>query len=169
MTTLWFTGLPGAGKTTLARALQDSVKPRHLIILDGDELRASISADLGFSPEDRSEQARRVAALARLLNNQGVNVAVCLVSPSATDREMARQVVGTGFVEVFVDAPLEVVEERDPKGLYAKARRGELKGLTGLDAPYEAPVAPEVHLRSAETSLQECVQELLKVLGSGSF
>ncbi len=169
MTTLWFTGLPGAGKTTLARALQDSVKPGHLIILDGDELRDTISADLGFSPEDRSEQARRVAALARLLNNQGVNVAVCLVSPSATDREMARQVVGTGFVEVFVDAPLEVVEERDPKGLYAKARRGELKGLTGLDAPYEAPVAPEVHLRSAETSLQECVQELLKVLGSGSF
>ena len=169
MTTLWFTGLPGAGKTTLARALQDAVKPHHLIILDGDELRATISADLGFSPADRSEQARRVAALARLLNNQGVNVAVCLVSPSSRDREMARQVVGTGFVEVFVDAPLEVVEQRDPKGLYAKARRGELKGLTGLDAPYEAPIAPEVHLRSAETSLQECVKELLKVLGLGSF
>lgn len=169
MTTLWFTGLPGAGKTTLARALQDSVKPGHLIILDGDELRDTISADLGFSPEDRSEQARRVAALARLLNNQGVNVAVCLVSPSATDREMARQVVGTGFVEVFVDAPLEVVEQRDPKGLYAKARRGELKGLTGLDAPYEAPIAPEIHLRSGEISLRECVLELLKALDLGSF
>lgn len=169
MTTLWFTGLPGAGKTTLARALQDSVKPGHLIILDGDELRATISADLGFSTEDRSEQARRVAALARLLNNQGVNVAVCLVSPSSRDREMARQVVGTGFVEVFVDAPLEVVEQRDPKGLYAKARRGELKGLTGLDAPYEAPIAPEVHLRSGEISLRECVLELLKALDLGSF
>ena len=161
--TVWLTGLPGAGKSTVAQAMFQRLRARGLrcSVLDGDVVRRGLSADLGFSPADRHENIRRVAEVAKLLNDAGVCVIVALITPLASDRALARDIVGSAhFVEVFIDAPPAVCESRDPKGLYRRARSGELPGFTGVSAPYEAPVLPDVHLRTGEQSLFDCVNQI---------
>jgi bifunctional enzyme CysN/CysC len=150
--TVWFTGLSGSGKSSIAveveRRLVASGRPAY--VLDGDNLRHGLNRNLGFSPDDRKENVRRVAEVARLMADAGVVVLVSLVSPYREDRDAARAIhaeAGLPFFEVFVDTPLEVAEQRDPKGLYAKARSGEIPDFTGISAPYEAPLSPELLLR----------------------
>jgi len=150
--TVWLTGLSGSGKSTVAtaceRALVDAGRPAY--VLDGDNLRLGLNADLGFSTEDRAENVRRVGHVARLLADAGVVALVPLISPYRADRDRVRALheeAGLPFVEVFVDTPIELCEQRDPKGLYARARAGEITGFTGIDDPYEPPAAPELVLR----------------------
>lgn len=162
--TLWFTGLPAAGKTTLAQASQVALSQRGIasVVLDGDALRAGLCRDLGFSPADRAEQMRRVAEMAALLNNQGVWVLVALVSPTRAGREQARaRIGGRRYLEIHVATPLEVCQARDPKGLYARALSGELAGLTGIDAPYEAPEHPDFVIHSQQQALATSVAQIL--------
>jgi adenylyl-sulfate kinase len=146
---LWFTGLSGAGKSTIAALVDRKLHAagRHSYILDGDNLRFGLCGDLGFSPEDRAENIRRLGEVARLFVDAGLLVLVAAISPYRRDRELARsRVPADRFVEIFVDTTLEVCEARDPKGLYRRARAGEITGMSGIDAPYEPPAAPEVRL-----------------------
>jgi bifunctional enzyme CysN/CysC len=167
--TVWLTGLPASGKTTIAaeleRALVRAGRPAYL--LDGDNVRHGISGDLGFSPADRAENVRRVAGVARLFADAGVVALVSLVSPYAEDRALARAAhenAGLDFIEVWVDTPLEECERRDPKGLYARARAGDLAGFTGVDGPYEAPEAAELVLHPLEEAVEASVTRLLERL-----
>lgn len=149
--TVWLTGLSGSGKSTIAYAIEERLVAdgRAAYVLDGDNLRHGINADLGFSKEDRTENIRRVGEIARLMADAGLVVLVPVISPYRADRDDVRkkhEEIGLPFVEVFVDTPLEVCEERDPKGLYARARAGEITGMTGIDDPYETPLSPELHL-----------------------
>ena len=167
--TLWFTGLSGSGKSTIAVAVEAALveRGRHAYLLDGDNLRHGLNGNLGFSAEDRAENVRRVGEVARLLADAGTVALVSLVSPYAADRDRARAVheeAGLRFLEVFVDTPLEECERRDPKGLYAKARAGELKGMTGIDDPYEPPARPELVLRPLEQPVERCVAAVLSAL-----
>ncbi len=165
--TLWFTGLSGSGKSTLARALEERLVARGVLayVLDGDNVRHGLCADLGFSPEDRVENIRRIGEVAKLLNDSGVLVLTAFISPYRADRARVRSLLPEGeFIEVFVDAPLEVCEQRDPKGLYKKARSGELREFTGVSAPYEPPLAPEVRIATGARPLAECVAELVGAL-----
>jgi bifunctional enzyme CysN/CysC len=155
--TVWLTGLSGSGKSTVASALTALLTQRGVLsyTLDGDNLRHGLNGDLGFSADDRAENVRRVGEVARLFADAGVIAIVPLISPYREGRDGARalhEAAGLVFVEVFVDTPLEVCEQRDPKGLYAKARAGELTGFTGIDDPYEAPLAPELVLRGGEVT-----------------
>ncbi len=164
---IWFTGLSGSGKSTLANLLDKRlfVAGRHICLLDGDNLRHGLNRDLGFSDADRTENIRRVAEVARLMVDAGLIVLVSFISPFRDDRRMARALFKAGeFVEVFVDTPMEVCEDRDVKGLYAKARRGDLKNFTGIDSPYEAPECPELHLGPALLTPAECVEKIICVL-----
>jgi adenylyl-sulfate kinase len=152
--TVWFTGLSGSGKSTVANevAVRLLERNRPAYLLDGDNVRHGLNADLGFSAADRAENVRRIAEVARLIADAGLVVLVPVISPYRADRERARAIhaaAGLAFVEVFVDTPLEICEQRDPKGLYARARAGEVRGMTGIDDPYEAPTAPEVHVTPA--------------------
>jgi adenylylsulfate kinase len=167
--TLWLTGLSAAGKSTLAAELERRLVDagRLCYLLDGDNIRAGISRDLGFGPTDRHENIRRIAEVARLMNEAGVVAITAFISPYRADRAMARSVVGAErFIEVHVAAPLEVCETRDPKGLYAKARRGEIADFTGVSAPYEAPESPELVIETAQASVESCVQRLLDAVMS---
>lgn len=164
---IWFTGLSGSGKSTLAEALAEALRERgeRVAVLDGDALRQGLCADLGFSPADRSENIRRTAEVAKLMQQAGLRVVVALISPYAAERQAARgRFVPGDFVEVHVDAPLAVTEARDPKGLYAKARRGEIRQFTGIDAPYEAPIQPELRIDTSRCSPAEAVACLLQYL-----
>ena len=164
--TVWLTGKPSAGKTTLSEGIRERLFGGEIEFLDGDELRASpLSVDLGFSDEDRMRQAQRVAYVAQRLNAHGVRVVVALVSPMRAMREAARQIIGDGFVEVYVRCSSEVCQERDVKGLYARAARGEIQGLTGFDAEYEEPTAPEVEVHTEVNSVGECVSQILEKAG----
>lgn len=167
--TVWLTGLSASGKTTLAieldKALMEAKRP--CFMLDGDNVRTGLCSDLGFGPDARHENIRRVAEVARLMNDAGLIVISAFISPYRSDREMARKVIGDErFIEVYLDAPLEVCEKRDPKGLYRKARRGEIADFTGVSAPYEAPTAPAAVVHTATESVQECVDQLLQILTS---
>lgn len=157
----WLTGLPGSGKSTVARAAEEALVAQGIkaTVLDGDTLRAGLCSDLGFSPEDRTENIRRAAHVARILAQSGQVVIVALVSPLQTDRDQARSIVGEGFHEAFVDTSLSVCETRDPKGLYAAARAGKIPEFTGVSAPYEAPLSPDLRINS-ERSTEEAVGEL---------
>jgi adenylyl-sulfate kinase len=164
---IWLTGLPGAGKSTIANALEERLHAagRHTMLIDGDDLRAGLNRDLGFGATDRAESVRRAAEVARLMVDAGLIVVVGLISPFRADRAAARARFAPGaFVEVFVDAPLAVCEDRDPKGLYRRARRGELPAFTGIDSPYEAPEAPELRLATAEQGVGACVAAVLRCL-----
>ncbi len=156
--TIWFTGLPGAGKSTIAGAVEERLVTagRPAFLLDGDNLRHGLNGDLGFDEQARCENVRRTAHVARLFAEAGTVALVSLVSPYGCDREVASELHAAHdlhFIEVFVDAPLEVCEERDPKGLYARARAGEITGMTGVDAPYQPPVQPDLVLRSSAESV----------------
>ena len=164
---IWMTGLSGAGKTTLATLLEQQLDSlgKHLYVLDGDNLRHGLNRDLGFTEADRCENVRRVAEVAKLMVDAGLIVVVSLISPFRKERRFARSLFSQGeFVEVFVDTPMLACERRDVKGLYAKARRGELKYFTGIDSPYEPPEAPEVHLLCDQVSPEEALQQLVSVL-----
>jgi adenylyl-sulfate kinase len=166
--TLWLTGLSGAGKSTIACALERRLLDRGhaAYVLDGDNVRHGLNRDLGFSPGDRSENIRRIAEVARLLNDAGLIVITAFISPYREDRETARSIIGEdAFLEVHVDTPLEVCEERDPKGMYKLARAGELPAFTGVSAPYELPLDPVCSIDTAENSVEECVDLLMGLLG----
>jgi bifunctional enzyme CysN/CysC len=163
----WFTGLSGSGKSTLADAFEKKLHAmgKHTYILDGDNVRHGLSRDLGFTETDRAENIRRVAEVAKLMVDAGLIVLVTLISPFRADRAMARSLFKADeFIEVFVDTPLEVAEQRDPKGLYAKARRGEIKNFTGIDSPYERPESPELTIDTTAGSVEELVVTLLRGL-----
>ena len=163
--TLWLTGLPASGKSTLSSHLEEKIfAQKHSVLrLDGDNLRFGLNNNLGFSPEDRSENIRRTAEAAKLLNDAGVSVIVSLISPYEKDRQAAKSIIGKKhFIEVFVNTPLEVCEKRDPKGLYQKAREGQIQGFTGVDAPYESPQNPDLEIDTSRLSLDDCCSTLLK-------
>jgi bifunctional enzyme CysN/CysC len=164
--TLWLTGLSGSGKSTIARQLERELTDmgHACYILDGDNIRHGLNRDLGFSAEDRSENIRRVAEVARLFNDAGILVITAFISPYLVDRAQAREVIGGGFVEIFVDTPLDVCEQRDPKGLYKKARSGEIPQFTGITDPYEAPENPELTLTTAELPVEQSVDAIVAKL-----
>lgn len=164
---LWFTGLSGSGKSTVARAVEEKLhrQCRHTVLLDGDNVRTGINRNLGFSPEDRTENIRRIAEVAKLFVQNGSIVLCSLVSPTRELRSMARSIIGADdFIEVYVDCPLEVCEARDVKGLYAKARRGEIPDFTGISAPFEAPEQPAFVIHTHRDSPEACVQQVLDYL-----
>jgi len=164
---IWLTGLPAAGKSTIANALERRLfaAGHHTYLLDGDEIRLGLNKGLGFSEADRNENIRRVSEVARLLVDAGLIVMVSFISPYRAQRDRARSLFEPGeFLEIFVDTPLQECERRDPKGLYAKARRGELKNFTGIDSPYEPPATPEVHLQTTLQTPDECVDSIYQVL-----
>jgi bifunctional enzyme CysN/CysC len=168
---LWFTGLSGSGKSTIANLLEKRLHAdgKHTYILDGDNVRHGLNRDLGFTEADRVENIRRVAEVAKLLVDAGLVVIVAFISPFRAERDLARNLFEPGeFVEVFVDAPLEECERRDVKGLYAKARRGELINFTGIDSDYEPPPAPEIHLRTVGATPQACVDQIVHLLRSSN-
>ena len=169
--TIWFTGLSGSGKSTIADAVAGLLLGRSITTytLDGDNLRHGLNGDLGFSPADRDENVRRVGEVARLFADAGVVALVPVISPYRAGRAHARALhdaAGLRFLEVFVDTPLEVCEQRDPKGLYVKARAGELPGFTGIDDPYEAPRDPELTIATASTSVDVAASQVLALLES---
>jgi len=160
---LWFTGLPGSGKTTLSLELERALFKRgfQTYVLDGDNIRHGLSADLGFSAEDRTENIRRIGEVAKLFADAGTVAITAFISPYRCDREQVRAIGGGLFHEVFIDAPVEVCERRDPKGHYARARRGEIPLFTGVSAPYESPKDPELRIDTARSSLWECTARLV--------
>ena len=161
---VWMTGLSGSGKSTLAIALERELQRRGILcrILDGDNIRSGINNNLGFSPGDRRENIRRIAEVARLFVDTGIVTIAAFISPSEELRQMAAGIIGAGdFFEVYVNTPLSVCEERDVKGLYAKARRGEIREFTGISAPFEAPQSPALTIDTSARPLEDCVQEVL--------
>jgi adenylyl-sulfate kinase len=169
--TIWFTGLPAAGKSTVAGAVEERLvlEGRHAFLLDGDNLRHGLNGDLGFGEDARRENVRRTAHVASLLAEAGTIAIVSLVSPYERDRVQAAELhraADLPFLEVFVDAPLHLCERRDPKGLYARARAGEIAGLTGVDAPYEAPGHADVVLRSGEETVPDTAERVLRALAA---
>ncbi|MDH3463525.1 MAG: adenylyl-sulfate kinase [Acidimicrobiia bacterium] len=167
--TILFTGLSGSGKSTIAYAAESAFveSGRPAYVLDGDNLRLGLNSDLGFSDEDRAENVRRVTEVARLMSDAGIITLVPMIAPFASVRERARQVhdaAGVPFFEVFVDTPLEVCEQRDPKGLYRRARAGEIKQMTGIDSPYERPVSPDLQL-TTDVDLDSAVEKLARLVG----
>lgn len=164
---VWFTGLSGSGKSTIAIALERELQRRGLLcrILDGDNIRSGINNNLGFSPEDRVENIRRIAEVGRLFVDTGVITLAAFISPTEELRRMAARIIGEDdFLEIYVSTPLEECERRDVKGLYAKARRGEIKEFTGISAPFEAPGHPALALDTSKLSLEESVGRILKLL-----
>ncbi|MCH7788085.1 MAG: adenylyl-sulfate kinase [Acidobacteria bacterium] len=170
--TLWFTGLSGSGKSTLAFAVERALHERGVAayVLDGDNVRFGLNRDLGFSPADRVENVRRIGEVCRLFTDAGLLTLTAFISPYRSDRDAARKLVPVGqFIEVFVDTPIEVCEARDVKGLYAKARSGEIAEFSGISAPYEAPVSPELRIDTADRDLDECVAEAIAALTDRSL
>ncbi len=164
---VWFTGLSGSGKSTIALGLERELHARGILcrILDGDNIRAGINNNLGFSAEDRKENIRRIAEIGKLFVQTGVVTLACFVSPTREIRRMAKEIVGEeDFLEVFVSTPIEECERRDVKGLYARARRGEVKDFTGISAPFEAPLAPALDVDTSKLTLQESVERVLNLI-----
>ncbi len=163
---IWMVGLSGSGKSTLARALENSLHEEGYLtqLLDGDNMRTGINNNLGFSPEDRTENIRRAAETAKLFMNAGLVTICSFISPTNDIRNMAKEIIGDGYVEVYVDCPVEVCEERDVKGLYAKARKGEIPDFTGISAPFDVPQKPDVAVDTANQSLEESHQQLVKAI-----
>lgn len=169
---LWFTGLSGSGKSTVANAVESLLleNGNHSYLLDGDNVRHGLNKDLSFSEEDRVENIRRIGEVTKLFTDSGLIVLSAFISPFKDDRQQVRDLHEAGaFIEVFVDTPLEICEQRDPKGLYKKARAGDIKNFTGLDSPYEAPVTPEIHLNTDQQSVDELAQQVLQYLRDNGF
>jgi adenylylsulfate kinase len=161
---LWFTGLSGAGKSTLAHAVEDFLHSKGVrtFVLDGDNIRRGLCKDLGFSEEDRNENIRRIGEVSKLLMDAGLIVMTAFISPYRKDRQIARELVSDGdFIEIYCNARLDVCESRDVKGLYRKARSGEIPEFTGITSPYEAPDEPEIELQTGERSIEECVEDVI--------
>jgi len=166
---IWLTGLSGSGKSTLAFGLEKALFElgKAVYVLDGDNVRHGLCRDLGFTAADRAENIRRIAEVARLMNDAGLIVITSFISPYLVDRELAREIIGTErFIEVFVSTPLEACEDRDPKGLYLKARSGQLPNFTGISAPYEAPLAPALVLDTSQLSVTDCLARLLSAMNA---
>ena len=166
---IWLTGLSGSGKSTIANALEEKLNRMkvHTYLLDGDNIRHGLNKDLGFSIEDRKENIRRIGEVAKLFVDAGLIVTTAFISPLREDRDYARTLVEKDeFIEVYVDAPLEICEQRDPKGLYKKAREGKIKDFTGIDSPYEPPENPEIHIRTEELTIEESVEKIINYLKS---
>ncbi len=164
---LWFTGLSGAGKSTVAGALENKLaeKGYHTYLLDGDNVRHGLCSDLGFSEQDRRENIRRIGELAKLMADAGLIVLSAFISPHRAERQLVREMVPEGeFLEVYVNTSLEVCEQRDPKGLYKKARAGEIRNFTGIDSDYEAPINPEIDLLAGEKAIYELVEDCIQIL-----
>lgn len=169
---LWFTGLSGSGKSTVANAVEKKLLElgKHSYLLDGDNVRHGLNKDLGFSDEDRVENIRRIGEVAKLFVDSGSIVLTAFISPFISDRQQVRELLTHGqFLEVFIDTPIEVCKQRDPKGLYKKARAGEIKNFTGIDSAYEAPVTPEIHIKTANASIEECADLIVKQLKQLSY
>ena len=170
--TVWFTGLSGAGKSTIARACEAVLIERGIkaFILDGDNVRHGLNSNLGFSPEDRTENIRRIGEVCKLFTDAGLIVFSAFISPYTADRDLVRKRhPAGGFIEVYVDAPLEVCESRDVKGLYQKARTGEIPEFTGISAPYQAPDNPELCLRTGEQTIETSVAEVIAYLETNKY
>lgn len=164
---LWFTGLSGSGKSTIANALDRALHERryHTFLLDGDNVRHGLNKDLGFTDNDRVENIRRIGEVSKLFTDAGLIVLSAFISPFRSDRKIVSQLFPDNeFIEVYINTPLSVCEERDPKGLYKKARRGEIKHFTGIDSTYESPEKPAIELDTSMLSVTECVDRLLKLL-----
>ena len=164
---LWLTGLSGSGKSSIANILEKKLHAlgRHTITLDGDNVRHGLNQDLGFTPADRVENIRRIGEVGKLMVDAGLICITSFISPFASERKMARSLVQEGeFIEVFIDTPLEVCEQRDVKGLYAKARAGELPNFTGISSPYEEPVNPEIRIDTTEMSAEEAADAIVKYI-----
>ncbi|MDO6720005.1 adenylyl-sulfate kinase [Psychrosphaera sp. 1_MG-2023] len=164
---LWYTGLSGSGKSTVANAVDQKLFERgcHTYVLDGDNVRHGLNGDLTFSDKDRVENIRRIGEVSKLFVDSGLLVSTAFISPFASDRKMVRdQLPADKFVEVFIDTPIEICEQRDPKGLYKKARNGEIKNFTGIDSAYDIPESPEVHLKTANKSIEACADEVVAKL-----
>ena len=164
---IWFTGLSGSGKSTVANQVAAHLHQsgRITYVLDGDNIRHGLNKNLGFSPEDRQENIRRIGEVAKLFADAGLITTTAFISPYRQDRDAVRNIMSSDrFIEVFVDCPLEICENRDPKGLYKKARAGELKGFTGIDAPYEAPQSPELVVNTNELDIAGCTEQVIAYL-----
>lgn len=164
---IWFTGLSGSGKSTIAIALERELHQRNILcrILDGDNIRSGINNNLGFSAEDRKENIRRIAEISKLFVDTGIVTIAAFISPERAMREMAAKIIGEeNFIEVYVNTPIEECERRDIKGLYARARKGEIKDFTGVSSPFEAPLHPALSLNTAKLSLEESVKQLLDLI-----
>jgi len=170
--TIWFTGLSASGKSTLAVAAEEALYERgfHTYILDGDNIRHGLNKNLGFSPEEREENIRRIGEVAKLFRDGGIINMTAFISPYRKDRQLARDLGGgDDFIEVFVDCSLDVCEARDPKGAYKKAREGTIKEFTGISAPYESPENPDIHLHTDRMSVEECVEVILDYLIKSNY
>ena len=164
---VWFTGLSGSGKSTIALGVEQELHRRGILcrILDGDNIRAGINSNLGFSAEDRRENIRRIAEVGKLFVETGIVTLSCFVSPTREIRQMARDIIGQDdFLEVYVSTPLEECERRDVKGLYARARRGEVKDFTGISAPFEAPLNPALDIDTSQFTREECVRQVIQLI-----
>ena len=169
---LWFTGLSGSGKSTVANAVELKLNElkKHTYILDGDNIRLGLNKGLTFSDEDRIENIRRIGEVSKLFIDAGTIVLTAFISPFRKDRQQVRDLIqSTEFIEVFIDTPLEICESRDPKGLYKKARKGEIPNFTGISSPYEAPVNPEIHIKAGEITLEEAVEQILGYLKENGY
>jgi len=169
---LWFTGLSGAGKSTVAHAVEDELHRggARTFVLDGDNIRRGLCKDLGFSDADRTENIRRIGEVSKLMLDAGVLVMTAFISPFRKDRALARSLVSEGdFIEIYCDADLGICESRDPKGLYKKARAGQIPEFTGISSPYEAPERPEILLPTGASTVQECVAEVLGFLSTNGY
>jgi len=168
---LWFTGLSGSGKSTIANAVEVKLAKlkKHTYLLDGDNVRHGLNKDLGFSDEDRVENIRRIGEVSNLFADAGIIVLSAFISPFRADREIVRTLANDGeFIEVFIDTPLEVCEQRDPKGLYVKARKGEIPDFTGISSPYEVPEKPEIHIKG-EPSIEESADIIVNYLHDKNY
>jgi len=169
---LWYTGLSGSGKSTVANAVDALLFELgcHSYLLDGDNVRHGLNGDLGFSDVDRIENIRRISEVAKLFLDSGLIVSTAFISPFASDRTMAANLLEQGeFIEVYIDTPIDVCEQRDPKGLYKKARAGEIKDFTGIDSSYDVPQSPSVHVKTAEKSVKACAQQIVEHLVNQGF
>jgi adenylylsulfate kinase len=164
---LWYTGLSGSGKSTVANAVDALLFDLscHSYLLDGDNVRHGLNGDLGFSDDAREENIRRISEVAKLFLDAGLIVSTAFISPFASDRAQARAKLAEGeFIEVYIDTPIAICEQRDPKGLYKKARAGEIKDFTGIDSSYDVPIAPQIHVKTAEQSIIQCAEQIVGYL-----